>query len=584
MAQEAFRSADILGLTPAVDPTRTDKQFVLDGKNYTFDSIGPKSSFGNRLLLPQALEGVTQIQSFRIPVRGQDRSFTMTNQAILEWREDLGGYRVIYVIPDTTDAPYRWTWGFLSEVVYFCHPRTGIIFYSIENDVAGPVEGNGAPTDALAIVVNNGALACITPEFVMWSNPSDGTNFIPALGGAGSQLIAARVPGYPIMITSYTGGLLTWTTGGVLQSAYTGGQEVYRHRPLNTEYRPINSFCTFKTDDDTVVILDERGFFQSNGTAPTPYTPLFNEFLIKWLQDNEFRLGDNCRVEWDVRKRLLFLSYSDSRYDEIYENAFVLYPPADKWGQFNESHYGILPTRINGGSRDDDYFCFVGADRRVRLWSETGSREVVGSHTIDNLFYPVIQVPFHKEDGESGYILGSVMSFDSWNTEVITQRAGFYRSDGGMTPVAPQLTDLDAFVQVGLFRDSQNLSYDEMSEILQVLVRSNQSGPTDRVSGQYLLTPPDNPGENYTAPESSFYGLEEINYVNHKLRVIGTLDAATEFMHADPVLIGFSRAARHYSCSCVGMWHIIELTANEIGEAFHIRTLEFTATSAGRLM
>jgi hypothetical protein len=72
--------------------------------------------------------------------------------------------------------------------------------------------------------------------------------------------------------------------------------------------------------------------------------------------------------------------------------------------------------------------------------------------------------------------------------------------------------------------------------------------------------------------------------VNHKLKVIGTLDAATEFMHADPVLVGFSRAARHYSCSCVGMWHIIELTANEIGEAFHVRTLEFTATSAGRLM
>lgn len=583
MAQQVYRTADVLGLTPAVDPTRSPKQFSLNGQNYIFDAIGPKSAFGNRLLLPQALEAATQIQSFRLKLRGQDRSFTITNQAILEWREDLGGFRVIYVIPDTTAAPYRWTWAYLSGVMYFCHPRTGIIFYSLDNDVAGPVEGNGAPTDALAIVVNNGALACITPEFVMWSNPSDGTNFISALGGAGSQKISARIPGYPVMITSYTGGLLTWTTGGVLRSEYTGGQEVYRHRPLNTEYRPINSFCTFKSDDDTVVILDERGLFQSKGGAPTPYTPLFNEFLLGWLQDNKFRLGDNVRIEWDDRKRLLFLSYSDSRYSELYENAFVLYPPADKWGQFNESHYGILPVRINGGERDDDYFGFVGSDRRLKLWQGTGSREVVGSHKTDNLYYPVIQIPFHKEDGESSYILGSVMNFDTFNSDVITQRAGFYAVDGA-TPVAPQLTDLDAFVQIGLFRSSQDLSEDEMTEILMLLVRSNQSGPEDRVSGEYSLTPPDNPGSNYTAPESSFYGLEEINYVNHKLRVIASNDASTEFMHADPTLVGFSRAARHYSCSCVGIWHIIELRANELGEAFYLKTLELTATSAGRLM
>jgi len=583
MAQEVYRTADVLGLTPAIDPTRSQKQFSLDGANYIFDAIGPKSAFGNRLLLPQPLEGVTQIQSFRLKLRGQDRSFTITTQAILEWREDLGGFRVIYVIPDTTEAPYRWTWGFLSGVMYFCHPRTGIIFYSLDNDVAGPVEGNGAPTDALAIVVNNGALAAITPEFVMWSNPSDGTNFIPALGGAGFEKIAARIPGYPIMLTSYTGGLLTWTTGGVLRSEYTGGQEVYRHRPLNTEYRPINSFCTFKSDDDTVVFLDERGFFQSKGEAPTPYTPLFNEFLIGWLQANKFRLGDNVRIEWDDRKRLLFMSYSESRYDEIYESAFVLYPPADKWGQFNESHYGILPIRINGGERDDDYFAFVDADRRIKLWQETGSREVVGVHTTDNLFYPVTQVPFHREDGESSYILGASMCFDTFNSDVIQQRAAYYANDG-MTPVAPQLTDLDAFVQIGLFRASQDMSHDEVTEIIQVLVRSNQSGPTDRVTGQFQLAPPTNPGFNYTAEESSFYGLEEINYVNHKLRVIATNDGITEYQHADPALVGFSRAARHYSCSCVGIWHIIELRANELGEAFHLRTLELTATSAGRLM
>lgn len=581
--QEVYRVADVKGLTPAVDPTRSTEQFVLNGDNYIFDAIGPKSAFGNQLLLPQRLEDCNQPQSVRLKLRSGDRVFHFTTKAILEWREDTGGWRVIYVTDDTSSQPYRWTFGFLSELMYFCHPLVGIIVYGLDVDYAASLRTEGAPTDALAICVDNGRLIAVTPEYLFWSDPSDGTNFQPKLGGAGFQLLAARVPGFPIMVTSYARGVLTWTSGGVLRSEFSGDQEVYRHRALNTEYRPINSFCVFKQDDNTIVILDERGLFQSQGEAPTAFAPLFNEFLINYLQENNLVLGDNVRLEWDELRRLLYLSVSLSQYDPIYERCFVLYPPTQKWGQFNEPHYGIMPFRINTGERKDDYYGFVDAQKRVRMWKSVGSREVHAPQKTQNLYYPPIQKPFHYSGGEEGTVLSSSFIINTYNDILTTNRAGYYLTDAAV-PAPATLTDLGAFIQLGLFRSSKEMSHDELSELIQVFVRSSQSGPTERTGANFSLEPPIS--FDYTQPdEGRYYGFEELNYVNHKLTIFPTNDGVTLFGGAVvPDLVGFTKGARHFSCSAVGIWHVIEVRANAVGEAFHLRTLELTGTSAGRLL
>lgn len=585
MTTEVYRMSDVKGLTPAVDPTRSNDLFALNGRNYIFDAIGPKSPFGNRLLLPQPLVDSNHVQGIRLKLRGGDRCFTFTHKAILEWREDTGGWRVIYVTDDTSVQPYRWTFGFLSGNLFFCHPVVGIIQYNLDADAASALTTEGTPTDALAICVDNGRLIAVTPEYLFWSDPSDGTNFSPKLGGAGFQKLAARVPGYPVMVSSYAKGVLTWTTGGVLRSDYTGDQETYRHRALNTEYRPLNSFCVFQSDENTIVILDERGFFQSSGEPPTPFAPVFNEFLIQWLQANKLRLTDipNVRLEWDDRQRLLYLSYSMSRSNPVYEDAFVLYPPTQKWGQFSESHYGILPFRIGTGERMDDYFGFVDGDRQARYWLATGSREKFDPAPTDNLYYPPIQKPFHYEGGDEGTVLSSSGILNTVPTKPLNQRAGYYPIDGG-TPTPPTLMGLFAKIQIGFIRNGKDVSYDELSELSQIMVRSAQSGPIARTSVDFNLAPP--PAQDFNqVDESAYYGVDEINYVNHGLMVIPTVDGISVFNGiVEPMLVGFSRGGRHFSLSAVGLWHIIELTANDVGEAFHLRTLEITATSAGRLL
>src|SRR3546814_2497038 len=82
-----------------------------------------------------------------------------------------------------------------------------------------------------------------------------------------------------------------------MRSEFTGDQETYRHRDINTEYRPVNSFCVLQTDKNTSMILDERGIYRSQGEAPEPATPLFNEFLKDYIQKNRLKLDQNLRSE-----------------------------------------------------------------------------------------------------------------------------------------------------------------------------------------------------------------------------------------------------------------------------------------------
>lgn len=590
MAEQNFKASDIKGFTPSIEPTRSDELFALAGRNYIFDTRGPKSAFGNRYLLPQALGKPEHSQGLRLKLRGGDRCFTFASDSILEWDENAGGWKVIYVTPYTGSGPNRWTWGYLNGLLFFCHPRTGILVYTIETGICQPHGdiGIGTPDEALSIVINNGFLCVVTPILFAWSAPSNGLDFNPTLGGAGFQLISDRVSGFPLAVTSYTRGCLTWTTGGVMRSEFSGDQAVFRHRALQTEYRPVNSFCTCKIDDDTVVILDERGLFQSKGEAPTPLTPIFNEFLQDYLQNNNINLGTNVRIEWDELQRRMYISTSLTESNALYENCFVLYPNLDKWGQFNEQHYGILPLLIKDTERADDFYGFVDSDGRVRYWQHTGSREirVEDSTTAQgaNLVYPPMEKPFSFEDGEVGTILSSSGVLNSFADVEVDGPAGFYVWDGdSATALTPERTGLDARVVFGLLRVLGQQSADQLGEVTGVMIRS-LSEDNAHVGTGFNIDPiaPATMNLNQLTPTTSERFVDE-NYVNHKLRIIGTLDAESVFTEQEPSLVGFAKSVRYYSCSVIGLWHMMELRAEDVGESFHPVTFEVTAIPAGRL-
>lgn len=583
MSTGPWRVSDILGLTPGLDLRRSDKTYALGGKNFAFTSRGPRSAFGDRLLSPYPLGRTDHTQGVRVRVRSGDRVFTFVGDSILEWDEVVKGWSVIYVTPVTNLTPYRWTYGYLNGKIYFCHPRTGIVVYDIDSSEVYKHNGSGVPTSPLAITVNSGRLVVLDDIFLSWSWQSDGLNFTPALGEAGQQKVNDRVAGFPIMITNYAEGVLTWTTGGVMRSEFTGDQAVYRHRNLNTEFRPINSFCTLQTDDNTSVILDERGLFQSKGGAPEPLTPLFNEFLIDFISKNKLAVGQNVRIEWDDLRRFMFVSVSFTPETPIYQRAYVLYPSLDKWGVFSSPHFGILPVGLSANERAGQYFGFVGTDSLLRYWSNFASREALPTSGAVTLRYPLIQKPSYVEDGGDAIVCASSMILSPSPSKLPAQGAGYYANESD-TPATPTTIGLDAKIQVGLIRLNDGDSFDRMTEILGVMIGNVESGPEDTLSEDYLVVPPGVSDEDYeTATGSEDFGFGTLTYVNHNLRVISTIDGRSEFQSDVPMLVEFSEAGRHYSCSTQGIWHILELSADSPGQAFHLQAFELNATDAGRL-
>lgn len=572
-----------MGLTPGVDPRRSDQLYALNGRNYVFDSRGAKSSFGNRKLTPYQIGRPEHAQGFRLRLRGGDRCFAMFGDGVFEWDEQVGSWKVLYVTPDTTIVPYRWTYGYLNGYLYFCHPRTGILVMPIETDLVTPLESPGRPDQPIAIVVDNGRLGAINLKALYWSAPSNGLDWVPREGGAGFQVINDRVAGDPVMVTSYTGGILTWTTGGVMRSEFTADVDVYRHRALNTEYRMINSFCWMKIDDNTVVIADERGLFKTKGEAPQPFTPLFNEFLVDYFQRLDLVNGTNVRLEWDDLKRHVYLSVSLSESNALYEKAFVLYPPLDKWGQFNDPHYGILPFRINNSTRADDYFGYVDESGCARYWLETGSVEIdqVDLSLISG--YPSQQKPPHVTNGSPGITFASSLALNSFEDSRDLAPAGFFPRDGVVAAEA-NLGPLNASVQFGLVRFTGDVTDTEISELTQLTIGSVISGAGDVVSEDYNLVPSGISDEDYNLGiGNEDFGLEVQSYVNHKTRVIASMDGVSNFMESIPTLVTFRKGIRNYAMSLNGIWFILELSADEVGEAFHLKVFELTAIPAGSL-
>lgn len=585
MPTAPYKAQDFKGLSPAVEPTRSKDIYALNGKNYIFDSIGPKSAFGDRFLFPQPIKNPAHAQGIRLKLRDGDRCFNFFGDGIYEWNEDVGGHVPIYITPNTLTQPYRWTWVYLNDVMYFNHPLTGIIAYDLIENRCEKLVAPGVPTEVLWITECNGRLVAMTTLYLAWSEQSNGAAWVPSLGGAGFQLISDRLPGFPVAATSYAKGILTWTSGGVMRSEFTGDKEVFRHRALNTEYRLINPFCTFNTDENTVVILDERGLFQSRGEAPTPFAPLFNEFLIGYLQDNNLKVGENCRLEWDELRRLLYLSVSLSRYDPIYEKCFVLYPPMDKWGQFDTPHYGIFPIKVADSERADDYHGFVGQDGRIRHWLKAGSREVLPTDTSVNLYYPTIEKPFIESYGDDGLTLSSSMTLNTFSRdEHFGEVAGYYPRDGhDLVPAT--LTGLDAWIHIGLLRADGELGNDEMTEVTQCLVRSNVSGDPDIVVVDFNTDSGGSADQDYNdSTGTQDFGVEPLNYVNSKIRIISTIDGVSEFQSSEQELVGFVKGGRYYAGTTVGLWHVLEIRAEEVGEAFYLKSFELTWAYAGRLM
>lgn len=583
MAQKSFSLRDIKGLTPAIDPTQAAEQlFVLQGKNFTLDSIGPRSNFGDRLMSTSALAKLANSQGIMVPTTTGRLSFLLTTEAIWLYNSAIRDYDLVFPLPELSPVG-RWTWAYLSRRVYFAHPDLGdMIVYHVDSGQARLATqiALGLPEGISVVGETNGRIVGIDADLnTFWSAPSDGLDYRPTLGGAGFQSVEERISGAPLALGTDAGGVNIFTTNGILRGNFTTSAQVFDWKAISTEFKPMNGMCVSRASDDTQVILDTRGLFVVERNTIKALTPIFNEFLINYLREQELNLADNARLEWDFADRRVFISLRHATGTALYDKAFVLYLPLDKWGTFDERHYGIIPLARG----DIEGAGFVDESGRVRYWRSAGSKvksvvpigadQHIASHAV----------PTTEVVGGDYQVVGSCHPARDYADSATWTQSGFYGVSAN-APMLPALRDLDSFVSIGLLRGVDERSPQDLTEVLGLQIRSLISGPEDQVTVDYNVIETGTEDEDYeslTGQED--FGPTRLHHVTHGLRLIGSVDGLTAWQSEVPTPTGFAEGARYYACSVIGIWHLVRIGAETIGDAYHVRTVGLNATYAGRL-
>ncbi len=350
MVKERFPIRDIQGYSPAIELRNAQDVFSINGKNFYFDSRGPKSGFGSRLVaglnIIEVPDGVVQSitigrQAFVI----SSQHIYILNEAGTTW---ISVYNLAGLFGTRVD-PWRkkWTAAYLSKGVYLCHPDFGLLKWngSTFNKLSQETTA-GLPKNPLAIAETNGRLCILSRHFITWSAPSNAEYLIPELGGAGQQRLSDRIPGSPVTVVGFQQGFLVWTDEGCLTAEYIGGDTVFRFDRMTTDQLPVSSYAITELPDGSYLLCTKQGIHRTdNGREPEAITPIFNEFFRNVLKHESFI---QVRLDYQMETDLLYIQLRD--WTNHYVRTYVLSAALDKWGLFSERHYGMIRYAKGRGS------------------------------------------------------------------------------------------------------------------------------------------------------------------------------------------------------------------------------------------
>lgn len=453
---------------PSIDERNSQGVHVIDGKNFLFDSKGPKSGFGSDILTPFPFSAPVDLQGVQI----QGRTFTMTQDAILEWRDKMPA---IWDLVMTFDSPVvesqrlPWSAIYLDGASYFGQLNRGV-YQGIEDDITGKLvftqvnamNTPGFPDDVRAMASVRNRMIAVTQDAIYWSNTGE-LDFTPQLGGAGMNFIDTFTKGTFVALTEYDDGFTVWTTEGSVQAEFIDGDAVWRFFPGTSLERPMTAWATLRLASGVHVFLNEHGLFISQmGQDPQPWTPEFNEFLSQYMLNQEIQ-GAKWRLVYDFDRQVMYVM--ESMDNVIYRKSFVLTPTRNKWGMFNVPVYGML-------NLTESQFGYAGMDGIPRYFID-------GYFMLDappNEWGYDRHFPAHQKTLQypSSSVVSRALVFNdsSPTTTYDIQQAGWF-APGSDLPAGQAISSLDSWIEFGYIRAPQlSDSIDSFFEIQEIVYGS----------------------------------------------------------------------------------------------------------------
>lgn len=353
--------AGLESFQPAVDYKRSGRVGVLSGKNFAWDAAGVFSAYASRLVSadtsivspPGFVQELDLEDIWEVAVDAKIYRFVPSSPA-----SPVGTWELLYTHPhlvesDVRQLPYdfrKWTSGYLGSKRLRCAYNYGVWDVAANHSAVRLTSGSvpGFPADStpvIAVAETNGRMLYMTKTALYWSAPAAPTNLVPALGGAGFQVIAERIGGTPIALTPVSVGAIVWTTVGALVAEFIGGTTVFRFWQLATRALPLSGFAITRLPDDDYIILTRLGLFMFNNlNQPQPITPLFNEFLREYLRN---RPDERGHLWYSINDNRVYISFRPM--GRGFAETFALDVTLDRWGVFSESHLGMFSYGIDRG-------------------------------------------------------------------------------------------------------------------------------------------------------------------------------------------------------------------------------------------
>lgn len=519
---------DIKSFSPAIETRNSQDIFVIKGRNFSFDSKGPKSDFGNRLIANGSRierdNGLVQ----SIEVAG--RSFAASMNGI--WELTPNGKQWVKLIDFSNRPRYlealhqRWTSAYISSGIYLCHPSYGLYRIGRKQIVhLTREEIPGLPIRPVAAAESNGRLVILNTTHVSWSAPADGNRFTPELGGAGQQLLSEKCAGIPQTVMGFPNGFVVWTSSDCLIAEFIGGDLVWRWSRSATKQIPISASVVEEMPNASHCIITKQGLYiTANGKEPEILTPIFNEFLRDFIAKNPQLI---LRSTYNINEDRLFVQARNAT--SSYVRTFVLSVSLDKWGEFSESHLGIIRWTDRRSASG-----FVDLKGRAHRFAFTWDREIE-----PGVFVPLdaeIEIGHFKNDGTQES--DALMEFQELFVG-ITQRPSWSQ---------PEKVDLGFIGEI-------EESTDDLGMIPSIVTSQED------MNGPYSL----------------------LNHTHYNVSVASDLDGMYDEIVTEPALAVEKPAVNLYTLLTSGIYHRVRISATQEMQRFHLQTLTGTVYYQGQL-
>lgn len=611
-----IEAKDIEGLLPAIDRRQPDKIYCIDGKNFKWTVQGPESSFGSRYIGNQRMLDPALGSTFRL-----DNSIVFCgSEAFYQYDPTSMTFYPLFFFGTQADE-YPWFSCRILNKFYFCRKGLGVYEYNPATNHWRQLTPSGLPANPVSITQVRGRLVVLGETEYAWSAIENADDFTDSIATGVARQLLSLIGGDAFAVRASADGFLVWTSEGIVAVEFSGNQAIFRHEVLTRIYKPINPFCIIDLDEGAQLFCDKKGFFTTSGGRPEPFMPLFGEFLNKTLLPSR-DLGDYSvfRMHHARDQQLLFFMVSLPSNHVLYEKSYCFHIPTQKCGSFDRLHYGFGELNLGTNSFYDYNFGYIDENGYFHRFTEETQNEIT-SRPDDGYFYQVdFDMPSRRMDNtyfmttlmnisaepeylyvgkESGfYVYGDAASGE----EILNNESEQLPSESGNPNLMKSLTTmgmncfqigvekypvqgaaLDGSVTIGLFRFKEMRNDDQLAEILGLTVHS---GPLGGTSEDWLV---DSGEEDYLTSTLSDedWGLGASSGDEYKATLIGTTDGVTTFLNhsneLENIISGNVQRKQYPGKMTKGIFHHLKIDADEVGDTFHIKTIEMTGFPAGRI-